>query len=75
MIEATCEVTGRSEVVTGFPAYTNASVMQARTGKRTALAFRPGHLAQAHTVDEYVPVSHIEQAKAIPERVVERLCL
>jgi len=74
MVEATREVTGRSDVVNGFPAYTDASVLQARTGNRTALVFGPGHLLQAHTVDEYVPVIQIEQAEAILERAIERLC-
>ncbi len=67
MTEAAQAVTGRSDVVAGFPAYTDASVVQARTGNRSAVVFGPGRLAQAHTVDEYVPVDHIEKAEAHPD--------
>lgn len=74
MTEAARAVTGRADNIAGFPAYTDASVVQARTGNRTAVVFGPGRLAQAHTVDEYVPVEHIAQAHAILDRTVERLC-
>jgi acetylornithine deacetylase/succinyl-diaminopimelate desuccinylase-like protein len=67
-------VTGGAKGLAGFPAYTDASVVQARTGNRTALVFGPGRLAQAHSVDEYVPVDHIEKAEAIMARTVNRLC-
>lgn len=74
MAEAARAVTGRSDVIAGFPAYTDASVAQARTGNRSAAVFGPGRLAQAHTVDEYVPVEHIEKAELILTRSVEQLC-
>jgi succinyl-diaminopimelate desuccinylase len=74
MTDAARAVTGRGDVVTGFPAYTDASVAQARTGNRTAVVFGPGRLAQAHTVDEYVPVDQIEKAELILARTVEQLC-
>ena len=64
----------RANVLAGFPAYTDASVVQARTGNSTALVFGPGRLAQAHSVDEYVPVDHIEKAEAIMARAVNSLC-
>jgi succinyl-diaminopimelate desuccinylase len=70
--EAVQAVTGRAKGVAGFPAYTDASVVQARTGNRTALVFGPGRLAQAHTADEYVPIDHIEKAEAIMARTVNR---
>lgn len=74
MTEAVRAVTGSAKGVAAFPAYTDASVVQARTGNRTALVFGPGRLAQAHTVDEYVPIDHIEKAEAIMARTVNRLC-
>jgi succinyl-diaminopimelate desuccinylase len=74
MTEAVHEVAGRAKGLAGFPAYTDASVVQARTGNRTALVFGPGRLAQAHSVDEYVPVDHIEKAEAVMGRTVHRLC-
>jgi succinyl-diaminopimelate desuccinylase len=72
--EATCAVTGRTTELAGIPAYTDASVVQARTGNRTSLVFGPGRLAQAHTVDEYVPVEHIKKAEQILARAVDQLC-
>jgi len=74
MIDAVHTVIGRVDGVAGFPAYTDASVVQARTGNRTAVVFGPGRLAQAHTVDEYVPIDHIEQAEAILTHAVNQLC-
>lgn len=74
MTDAVTAVIGRADSVAGFPAYTDASVVQARTGNRSALVFGPGRLAQAHTVDEYVPVDHIETAQAIIAHAVDRLC-
>lgn len=74
MSEAVHAVTGGTKGLAGFPAYTDASVVQARTGNRTALVFGPGRLAQAHSVDEYVPIDHIEKAEAIMNRTVDRLC-
>jgi succinyl-diaminopimelate desuccinylase len=74
MSDAVRAVTGGANVLAGFPAYTDASVVQARTGNRTALVFGPGRLAQAHSVDEYVPVEHIEKAEAIMARAVNSLC-
>jgi succinyl-diaminopimelate desuccinylase len=74
MSEAVHAITGGAKGLAGFPAYTDASVVQARTGNRTALVFGPGRLAQAHSVDEYVPVDHIEKAEAIMTRTVDRLC-
>jgi succinyl-diaminopimelate desuccinylase len=74
MSDAVAVVTGSARSLGGFPAYTDASVVQARTGNRTALVFGPGRLAQAHTVDEYVPVDHIEKAEAILNRTANSLC-
>jgi succinyl-diaminopimelate desuccinylase len=74
MANAVRTVTGAPGKLAGFPAYTDASVVQARTGNRTAVVFGPGRLAQAHTVDEYVPVDHIEKAEAIMARSVDLLC-
>lgn len=63
-----------SSTLAGFPAYTDASVVQARTGNRSAVVFGPGRLAQAHTADEFVPVEQIDNAEAILSRVVKQMC-
>ena len=58
--EAFEEVVNVRAKKSAIPAYTDASVIQARTGNRSALVFGPGALAQAHTVDEYVPINEID---------------
>jgi succinyl-diaminopimelate desuccinylase len=73
-VESAGAVTGRQAVVSVFPAYTDASVVQARTGNVNCLVFGPGRLAQAHTVDEFVPVDQVEKDAATLEGVVQRLC-
>jgi acetylornithine deacetylase/succinyl-diaminopimelate desuccinylase-like protein len=67
-------VTGTADVVAVFPAYTDASVVQAMTGNTRCLVFGPGRLAQAHTIDEYVPVDQIEKAALALDGVVQSLC-
>lgn len=67
-------ITGRPAVLAGFPAYTDASVIQARTGNHHGLVFGPGSLAQAHTADEYVPVDQIDACATILQEAVRRLC-
>ncbi len=74
MCEAVSATTGAADVVDVFPAYTDASVVQARTGNRRCLVFGPGRLSEAHTIDEYVPVEQIEKAAAVLDAVVQRMC-
>lgn len=73
-IDSVGEAMGRPGMISVFPAYTDASVVQARTGNRNCIVFGPGRLAQAHTIDEYVPVDQIETAAATLDGVVRRLC-
>jgi succinyl-diaminopimelate desuccinylase len=76
--KAVCEVvsatTGPSDVVDVFPAYTDASVVQARTGNRHCLVFGPGRLSEAHTIDEYVLVEQIEKSATVLDAIVQRVC-
>ena len=74
MCEAVSATTGATDVTDVFPAYTDASVVQARTGNRRCLVFGPGRLAQAHTIDEYVLVEQIEKSAAVLDAVVHRMC-
>lgn len=73
-MDSVTATTGTDCVVSVFPAYTDASVIQARTGNPNCIVFGPGRLAQAHTVDEYVPVDQVEKAAAVLGKVVRRLC-
>lgn len=72
---AVSRVCGRDAVLAGFPAYTDASVIQAQTGNRHGLVFGPGALAQAHTVDEYVPIDQVDACAAVLQDTVRTLCL
>lgn len=56
------QVTGREVVKAGFPAYTDAAIVSAMTGNEHCVLFGPGHMEQAHTADEYVPVEEVEIA-------------
>lgn len=73
-VDSVAATTGSDCGVSVFPAYTDASVVQARTGNPNCLVFGPGRLAQAHTIDEYVPVDQVEKAAAALVEVVRRLC-
>ena len=79
LVSAPCgsveRITRRPAVLAGFPAYTDASVIQARTGNRHGLVFGPGALAQAHTADEYVPLDQVDACAAILQETVSSLCL
>lgn len=72
--DTTAKVTGVADVVAVFPAYTDASVVQAMTSNPRCLVFGPGRLAQAHTIDEYVVVEQIEKSALVLDGVVQRLC-
>lgn len=74
MLDGVTLATGSTGETAVFPAYTDASVVQARTGNRNCLVFGPGRLQQAHTIDEYVPIEQIEKAAAALDALVERVC-
>lgn len=73
-IKSVYAATEKAANIASFPAYTDASVVQARTGNPNCLVFGPGQLAQAHTIDEYVPVEQIELATLTLEELVRRVC-
>jgi succinyl-diaminopimelate desuccinylase len=74
LLESASEVIGARAETAVFPAYTDASVVQARTANRNCLVFGPGSLAQAHTVDEFVPIKQVELAASILGNLVQRVC-
>ncbi|MED1599853.1 M20 family metallopeptidase [Alkalihalophilus marmarensis] len=45
---------------TGFPAYTDVSMISLRNGNKDIIVFGPGDLDQAHAVDEYVEIDQLE---------------
>jgi len=57
----------------GLPAYTDASIISARTGNPYGYLFGPGILELAHTADEYVPVKDLEDAEGILTDMVMNL--
>lgn len=67
------KVTGKSAEYKGLPAYTDASIIAARTGSQHCITFGPGNLAQAHSVDEYIPVEHLDGAVDILTEAAKEL--
>lgn len=55
----------------GHEAYTDASMISALTGSESCTVFGPGSSDQAHTSDEHVPISDIETACRVMERLVQ----
>jgi succinyl-diaminopimelate desuccinylase len=68
------KITGVTDTRCVFPAYTDASVIQSLTGNPTSVVFGPGLLAQAHTIDEFVPVDQIQKSLAVLDEVIDVLC-
>ncbi len=64
---------GRQLEFFGLPAYTDASIISARTGNPYGYLFGPGILELAHTADEYVPVKDLENAEKILTDMVMNL--
>lgn len=58
--EAYYEVNGTQLEESGFPAYTDVSMLGLKTGNRDLVVFGPGHLDQAHAIDEFVQISQID---------------
>ncbi|MCL7745663.1 M20 family metallopeptidase [Halalkalibacter alkaliphilus] len=58
--KAYSNVTGTELQQSGFPAYTDVSMIGLKTGNRNLVVFGPGHLDQAHAIDEYVEVEQID---------------
>jgi succinyl-diaminopimelate desuccinylase len=57
------ECTGREVEVggaDGHEAYTDASMVAALTGSDSCTVFGPGNTDNAHTADEFVPISDVE---------------
>ncbi|WP_198470447.1 M20 family metallopeptidase [Acetomicrobium sp. S15 = DSM 107314] len=65
--------TGRGIEICGFPAYTDAAIISARTGNRYCYVFGPGALKDAHTVDEHIIVDEIEIATDVLTATAERV--
>lgn len=74
LTQSIVKVAGRPGKTAVFPAYTDASVVQARNGNPNCLVFGPGRLAQAHTIDEFVPVKQVEIAASVLEDLAIDLC-
>ncbi|MDR7419369.1 MAG: M20 family metallopeptidase [Armatimonadota bacterium] len=68
---AVAEVTGRAPQTFGWPAFTDAAILQAHG--IPAVVCGPGELARAHADDERVPLAQIADAVRIYVRLVLRL--
>jgi len=58
-------VTGKEIEIGGFPAYTDASIISFLTSNPHCVLFGPGHLEQAHTTDEFVPIEELVEAEKV----------
>ena len=58
-------VTGREVKIGGFPAYTDASIISYMTGNPHCVLFGPGHLEQAHTIDEFISTKELLEAEKV----------
>ncbi|MCX8156352.1 MAG: M20/M25/M40 family metallo-hydrolase [Verrucomicrobiae bacterium] len=56
---------------TGAPFFCDAAILAA--AGTPAVVFGPGHVAQAHTVDEYVSLAQVRQATAVLRRFLSSL--
>jgi succinyl-diaminopimelate desuccinylase len=54
------DVTGTKIEESGFPAYTDVAIIGLNTGNNNLIVFGPGHLNQAHAVDEFVEIDQID---------------
>jgi acetylornithine deacetylase len=64
---------GRTGRITGLDSWHDAAVFTRRTGTPT-ISFGPGGIAQAHTIDEYVPVEDLVDHAAAVALVLLRWC-
>ncbi|MBI5967165.1 MAG: M20 family metallopeptidase [Deltaproteobacteria bacterium] len=71
-VEAIHEVTGQRETPQGFVAATDMSFL-VHQGNIPSIILGPGNLAQTHIVDEFVEISHLEQATLIYAYLITRL--
>lgn len=65
--------TGREIEICGFPAYTDAAIINARTGNRYCYVFGPGALKDAHTIDEHIVIDEIEIATDVLTTAAEKV--
>lgn len=63
--EAHLSVLGVEPEQTGFFGYTDAAVIAYMTGNPQCVAYGPGDLRQAHTIDEFISVSELEVAVGV----------
>lgn len=71
--EAYSAITGLKLEKSGFPAYTDVSMIGLKTGNRDLVVFGPGHLNQAHAVDEYVEIEQIDLCTKVLIELVQSL--
>lgn len=74
LADAFRRVTGRDVEYAGFPAYTDASIIAARTGNPRTIVFGPGRLTDAHTADESIEVDQITVCADVLTEAINGLC-
>lgn len=72
MKDAFYEVEGKDIELSGFPAYTDVSIIALKTGNKNIVVFGPGHLNEAHSVDEFIHIDQIDRCKDVLVKLVQK---
>jgi acetylornithine deacetylase/succinyl-diaminopimelate desuccinylase-like protein len=71
IVKAAVEATGVNAAIT-VPFGTEASLYRDHS---QCVILGPGHIAQAHTIGEYVSIPQLRQATQVYRSLIERFCL
>lgn len=71
IVRAAVAATGAEKAVT-VPFGTEASLYKDHT---QCVILGPGHIAQAHTIGEYIRIDQLQEAVQVYSRLIQRLCL
>ena len=75
LLRILAERLGRPPVLLGAPYFTDASALVPGFGSVPTVVIGPGASAQCHKTDEHCPIGEIEEATAIYEELIRRLCM
>ena len=71
-LTSACESTGRTALIGGMSAWTDAALLNA--AGIPAVCFGPGDISLAHAAEEYIPLSEIDRATEVLTSFAQRWC-
>ena len=71
-LASACESTGRTALIGGMSAWTDAALLNA--AGIPAVCFGPGDISLAHAAEEYIPLSEIDRATEVLTSFAQRWC-